>query len=121
MGGIRSDRQREPDEAVGAELQGDRRQDDGAAGGRLDVGVGQPGMDRPHRYLDGKGDEESEEKPDLGAGAMGSLCHSRISKLPLDWTKRVHQGDQEQQRAEEGVEEELEGGIDPVRDRPRRR
>jgi hypothetical protein len=33
--------------------------------GRLDVRVGQPGVDRPHRHLDREGGEEGREQPQL--------------------------------------------------------
>ena len=59
--GIGRDRQREAQEAVAAHLQHDGGQHHGAAGGRLDVRVGQPGVHRPHRHLHGEGREEGEE------------------------------------------------------------
>ena len=49
--GEREHRQREAQEAVAAHLQEDRGQDHRAGGRRLDMRVGQPGVDRPHRHL----------------------------------------------------------------------
>ena len=61
---VREERQREADEAVGSHLQQDAGQDDRARGGRLDVRVGQPGVEREHRHLDGEAQEEGEEEPE---------------------------------------------------------
>jgi len=41
------------------------RQEDRPDRGRLGVGVGQPGVEREHGDLDGEGQAEGEEKPDL--------------------------------------------------------
>ena len=48
----------EPDETVGPQLEQDAGQDDRSTGGRLDVGVGQPGVEREHGNLDGEGEAE---------------------------------------------------------------
>ena len=62
---VREHRQRKAQESVAAHLKQDRREDDGARRRRLDMGVGQPGVDRPHRHLDGKGGEEGQPQPEL--------------------------------------------------------
>ena len=58
LGGQREERQGETQKTVGAELQQNRGQDHRAAGGRLDVRVGQPGVQRKERHLDEKGERE---------------------------------------------------------------
>ena len=58
------DRDGDADEAVRAELQQDRGQDHRALRRRLGVGVGQPGVEREHRHLDGEADEHAGEDPD---------------------------------------------------------
>src|SRR5205814_10378789 len=52
MARIGQDRQDEADEAVRSDLQRDGGEDDRAAGWRLDVRVGQPGVHWPHRHLE---------------------------------------------------------------------
>ena len=61
--GFRQQRQREAQESVGPHLQQDAGQDHRAGGGRFDVRVGQPGVEREHRDLDGESDEEGPEDP----------------------------------------------------------
>jgi len=82
------------------------------------VGVGKPGMDRPHRHLDGKGGEESQPQVALpGEGKLQPLHRRRQvggAELPVDGDD----GQQHQHRAQERVEKELEGGIDPPRAAP---
>ncbi len=116
--GVRRDRQREAQEAVGAQLQHDRGQHHRAAGGRLDVGVRQPGVDRPHRHLDGKGNEESKENPDLGIQCQRQLVPLENGETTAGLHKEIHQGKQEQQGARQGIKEELEGCVNPVRTAP---
>ena len=55
----------EADEAVAAQLQQDAGQDHRARRRGLDVGVGQPGVEREHRDLDREGQEEREEGAEL--------------------------------------------------------
>ncbi len=59
---IREEWQGEADEAVSSHLQQNAGQDDRARGGRLHVGIGQPGVEREHRHLDGERQEESQEQ-----------------------------------------------------------
>ena len=51
--------------AVGAHLEQDAGQDDRAGGGRLHVGVGQPGVEGEERHLDGEGQRKGQEAPGL--------------------------------------------------------
>ena len=65
---VGEERQREADEAVGAELQHDPGEDDRAGRRGLGVRVGQPRVERPHGHLDREREEEAEERPELERG-----------------------------------------------------
>ena len=52
---LREERDGEADQAVGAKLQEDARQDHRAGRRRLRVGIGQPGVEREHRHFHGEG------------------------------------------------------------------
>ena len=58
-------RERETQQAVGPHLQQDAGQDDRPGRGRFDVRVGQPGVEREQRHLDGEGHREGQEEPHL--------------------------------------------------------
>ena len=78
----------EAQHAVGAHLQQHAGQDHRAGGRRLDVGVGQPGVQRKDRHLDGEGQEEGREEPELGLVRPGArLRKSARSMLPA-WKYR---------------------------------
>ena len=125
------DRQRESHEAVGAHLQQDRREDDRAGGRRLDVRVGQPGVEREHRHLDREAEEEAEEDPQLQRrrdemADVVILQHAEGGRVAqsLDVEERdaavveeVERQDrqQHQHRAGQRVEEELDRGVQPPR------
>ena len=88
VGGAREQRQGEPDHPVRPELQHDRGEDHRARRRRLDVGVRQPGVERPHRDLDREGEEEREEGEELERRVErrtsgGSRSRTRPSQLPL--------------------------------------
>ncbi|MPL74842.1 hypothetical protein SDC9_20661 [bioreactor metagenome] len=125
----REHRQREAQEAVAAHLQHHRRQDHRARRRRLNVRVGQPGVHRPHRHLHREGGEEGEEQQRLHAADDVEAQHREAVGRELVGQQRddvggarihVHRDHrhQHQHRAEEGVEEELEGRVDPVRPAP---
>ncbi len=119
--GVGQHRQREAQETVAAELQQHAGEEHGPGSRRLDVSVGQPGVERPHRHLDGERGEHGE--PD-------ELLHPQVERRrgePGHHLRDVgragvevddQDGDQEQHRAEKRVEEELERGIDPARAAP---
>ena len=115
---IGCDGKRKSQEAVGAHLKGDGRKNHRAAGGCLDVGIGKPSMDRPHRHLHREGHQEGQEDQDLLVQGQGQ--HVEISDLEaaLGLVEQVDQRDKCQQRAQQRVEEELESGVDPVRAAP---
>ena len=73
-GGVREQRQTEAEQTVGAHLQHHAGQHDGAGGGCFDVRVGQPGMQREQRNLDGERDEEGQEEQQLLGAARTSGC-----------------------------------------------
>src|SRR6188474_2056207 len=86
-------------------------QDDGSRRRGLYMRIRQPGMDRPHRHLHGKGCEESEPGPLLQAEreAVTQQRHDvGRARLPI----HRHDGKQHQYRAEQRVKEELEARID---------
>ena len=109
----REHRQREADEAVAAELQQHAGEDHRARGRRLDVGVGQPGVDRPHRQLDREAGEEGEEQPLLRLDRE-IVGHQRRDRGRVRRRRHVDHGDQHQHRAEQGVEEEFVARLDPL-------
>ena len=112
--GIRCNRHRKTQETVGAELQHDGCQHGRAPGRRLDVYIWQPGVHRPHRNLDGKCRKEREEKQRLRSTRQRQL----VPRCQIETAARLgvqeDQGHQHQQRAQQGVEEELERRVDLV-------
>ena len=70
-GSAEEERHGEPEEAVGPHLEQDARQDHAAGGRRLDVGVGQPGVEREERHLDREAGEEQEEDEHLRTQVEG--------------------------------------------------
>ena len=118
MRGIGHDRQHEAQEPVAAQLQHDRGQHDGATGGRFHVGVGQPGVHRPHRHLHGKRREEGTEQQRLRRERQRQLVPSQDVEAATRLVVQVDQRDQHQQRAEQRVQEELEGSVHATRTAP---
>ncbi len=108
--GGREDGEGDAQDAVSAELQQDAGQDDRPGGRRGGVGVGQPGVERPTRDLDRKGEEEGEERQ---AGQQ-HVVGVRLRALGLDDVEaagnEVDREDRQQHedRAGHGVEEELD-------------
>ena len=114
MRSIGNDRQREAQETVCAELEADCRQHHRTAGGRFDVGVGKPGMHRPHRHLDAEGDQEREEDQDLRLDRERKLVPVEDAEAATGLHEQVQQREQHQQRAEQRVEEELDRRVHTV-------
>ncbi len=124
-GDRREERQREADQPVRPHLQQNARQDDRAGGWRFHVGIGQPGVEWEHRYLDGEADKECEEQPD---GRVPADLRRR--RVQIRQVKRVHAGQsvvmevqeqdaqQHQHRAEQRVQEELDGRVQLARAAP---
>ena len=119
--GLRQERDGDAHEAVGAQLQQDRGQDDRALRGRLRVGVGQPGVEREHRHLDGEADEHAGEDPDGGVlGDAGAVVEEPleaevggvgIGGVVLGDDEQGDERHQHQRRTEHRVEEELQRGV----------
>ena len=116
---VGEERQAEAQEAVRAHLQQHAGQDHGARGGRLDVGVGQPGVEREHRHLDGEGEGEGQEQQVLGAprAAARSCARTGRSKVYVAGGGAVlevegQDGDQHEERAGHRVEDELDRRVD---------
>ena len=119
--GLGQHRQREAQEAVAAELEEHARQQHRARRRRLDVRVGQPGVERPHRHLDRERGEhrDPEQLLHVQIEAVGRQPGDHLRDLGGVGVQVDHQnGDQEQDRAQERVEEELERGVDPARPAP---
>ena len=117
-GRVGRDRQRKAQETVGAELEHDGSQHGRTARRRLHVHVGQPGMDRPHRHLHGKGGEESKEQQCLRRTAERHFVPQRQIETATGLGVEKDQGNQHQQRAQQRVEEELESRVNLVRTAP---
>src|SRR5713101_3714819 len=125
-GAVRSvgeERQAEANHAVGAHFQEHAGEDDGAGGGRFHVGVGQPGVEREERDLDGKSQEEGEEEVHLlergqtdGAGLQHLLDGGEIEGAAWDRgrTEIVQPDDahEHEDGAGHGVEHEFDGSVD---------
>jgi hypothetical protein len=105
--GIRSNRKGEAEEAVGTKLQTNRGQNNRAPGRRFNVCVGQPGMNRPHRHLDGKGNQEGEEYPYLWRQFQREFVPLENRKAAAGLEEQVHLGNQKQKGAKQRVEENL--------------
>ncbi len=60
---LRKKEETEADQTVGTHLEHDAGQDHRTGGGCLSVGVGQPGVHREQRHLDGKRQSKGEEQP----------------------------------------------------------
>ena len=114
---FREHRQRETDEAIAAHLQQHARQDDRPSGRRLNVRIGQPGVDRPHRHLDREAGEEGQEQPGLHL-RIEIIGHQRRDFGRARLMHHPHHRDQHQHRSEQRVEEEFVGGVDAVRAAP---
>ena len=114
---VRGNGQAEAQEAVATHLQQDGRQDHRAAGGRLDVRIRQPGVHREHRHLHREGEQQREEDPALlgERERQGLQARDRVAA-----TLHVHvdQRRQHEHRAEEGVQEELDGRVHAPRPAP---
>ena len=110
---VRSNGQAEAHEAVATHLQQHRRQDHRTAGGRLHVGVGEPGVHRPHGHLDREGQQERHEDPLLFPQRQGQIVEGQ-DRVAAGLQVQVDQRHQHEDRAQEGEQEELHGGVDPA-------
>ena len=117
----REEGQREAEEPVGPHLEQHARQDDRAAGRRLDVRVGEPGVEREERHLDGEGEREGGEQPELLAGREGEPREPRLvgeARRPGHAPGAVEDRDQHEEAAGHREEHELERRVDAARPAP---
>jgi len=121
----RQQREADADQAIRAHLEQDARQDHAHFGGRVGMGVGQPGMEREHRYLYGESQEDQQERQQLQAdGNTQKRCCAADQVLrEIDHTGRraalaeiQHQDtNQHEDAAKERIQQELPGRIDAPR------
>ena len=117
--GLRKEGEPQPQEAVGAHLQEHGGQQHRARRRRLDVGVGQPGVEREERDLDGESQAEGQEEPGLeggGEGHGGQVGDRQRVGAGRSVIRGVEDqdADQHEQAAEHGEQDELHGGVDPA-------
>jgi hypothetical protein len=123
MNGVAAAMAFEAQKAVGAELQHDAGEDHRATGRRLDVGIGQPRVQREHRHLHGEGEREGGEEPALLHGAQRHVVEQahvegRGTAVPHVHRHQVEDREQHQQARGQRVDEELERRVDPARPAP---
>ncbi len=120
-GGLGEEVQPEAEEPVGPQLEHHPGQDDRAGSRGLGMSVGQPGVEREHRDLDGEGHGEGQEQPPgsaVGDDALGLGQHNEVEGQ-LAGGLLVQEGQaedphQHEGRAQHGEQEELEGGVHPL-------
>ena len=113
-------RQAVAQEAEGAHLVEDADEQHGATDRRLRRGVGQPGVQRDQRRLDGEGDEEAQEQQLLHAGVDLQLAErvegeGALAQLAGAHHVQADDGGEHDQPADQAVEEELHRGVLPAR------
>ena len=94
-----------------------------AAGRRLNVGVGQPGMKREQRHLDRKRQGKGGKQPALGVERNDQLVqvqqieghHPLLAVVQIGYIQDRHQ---HQQAADHGVQQKFEGRINAARPAP---
>ena len=112
--------QGEAQEAVGAELQEDAGEDDGAGGGGFGMGEGQPGVQGEKGHFHGKAREQAEEEDVLrrggdAGGKFVEVVHGKgegavAGHLGIE-VGDVDQRGQREDGAGEGEEEELAAAL----------
>ena len=121
---FREERQGESQKPIGTHLQENPSQDHRGRRGRLNMGVRQPRVEREHRDLDREREGKRREQPKgPRAHVLGILYQMRVAervntRLASHDVVHHQDGDEHEQRAEEGVNEELDGGIHPARTTP---
>ena len=108
----------EADDPVGAQLGQHAREQHRALLGRLRVGVGRPGVQREERRLDREGRREGQEEKDLRRRRQVRLHQRAEREGEVVELRLVDEGegkdpDEQEGRAEERVEEELDRGVGP--------
>ena len=118
MRGLREELEAEPDHPVGADLVEDADEQHRGRGTGLGRGIRQPRVHRPHRRLDGEGDEEPDEHPAQRrrrrvevageAGDEEAVVTTGARDVDPD------DGHEHDQPAREGEQEELHRGVLPA-------
>jgi hypothetical protein len=114
-GRLGEERHRVAEEAEGAHLEEHAGEDDRPGGGRLGVGVGQPGVEREHRDLHREGEGEGEEQ--VAGRVRGDLqrpARLEVVEGPAVVEVDVQDGEQHEDARREGVDEELHRRVQPV-------
>ena len=123
-GGLRKQGNRETHQPIQSHLQQNAGQDHRTRRRSLGVSVRQPSMEREHGDLDGEGNEESPEQPDLHLERNDRYVHEVFEREAcepelLDVLEVERQdGQQHQHRAGQRVEEELDGRVETPRAAP---
>ena len=120
------DRQAEAQEPVRPHLQEHGRQNHRACGRRVGVRVGQPGVEREHRHLDGEAEKEREKHPPLQVRRERVLLIARdveavgpeVGRIVVIGEVQREDAEQHDDAADEGVQEELDRRVEPVRAAP---
>ena len=123
MADVPEQRQAETDHAVRAHLQENAGKKHRSRGGRLDVGIGKPRVEREERNLDRKRQKKCDEQPKLGPGGkhetprrqrgLDLRVAEREGSGRFTMQKIEHEDSYEHQnRSNHGVQDELHGGVD---------
>ncbi len=108
--GFRGHGQAEAQESIGPHFQEDRCQQDAPGRGGFHVRGRQPGMEREHGNLDGKGERHGQKGPALEAEGVGFGRKLRDGEGTARDVERHHRH-QKERAAGQGVKEKLERGI----------
>ena len=117
--GLREELEAEPDHPVGADLVEDADEQHRGRGACLGRGIRQPGVHRPHRRLDGEGDEEPDEHPAQRrrrrVEVAGEVADEEAVVAAGARDVDRDDGHEHDQPTREGEQQELHGGVLPAR------
>ena len=116
---LREHRKREADQPIAAHLQHHAGQNDRPRRGGLHVGIGQPGVEREQRHLDGKRHREGQEEPVLQVVRHAQFVELQQIERVLPRGLLVQPGHaddrhQHQHAAGHGVEQELDRRVETL-------
>ena len=121
VAGRRQNSEIDPQDSVGAHLEQHAGQNHANRGGRLDVGVGQPGMERKGRNFDREADEQGDPGDPLERHAIAARVgreRGHVKRRGRGVVVQPQHRQQDQDRAQQGVEEELDRGVFAARTAP---
>ena len=117
LAGLGEQLQAEANHPVGADLVQDADQQHGSGRTSLGRRIRQPGVNRPHRGLDGEGEEEAEEHQ-AASGLVevktGQLLDEEAVGPAGTVLVKGDDSDQHDEATEQGVEQELDRGVLPA-------